>query len=305
MPIMEIVLMPPAQRDLCAPVCHATRPFSECLVANVTIREWVTKELTRAGFDVVDAPRHTKHCIRLPIDNNIEVGVLIMLSKTERSTVLKDVNGKILAWKGVDDPAMAESLEVTETEVGHVRYPWDLLKLNSEIVGKLNSTEIRGEVSSVSHVRGFIRVGEGTEILPGVVIEGNVVIGKNCRIGPNCFIRGNTSIGDNCIIGNAVEIKNSILYPNVCVAHLCFVGDSILGAHVNLGAGTITSNFRHDGKNHRMMIDGALVDTGLPKLGAIIGDGVHTGINTSIYPARKINMGRHTLPGSIVKTDLL
>lgn len=297
--------MPPAQRDLCAPICHAARPFSECLVANVTIRQWVTKELTRAGFDVVEAPRRSEHCIRLPIDHNIEVGVLIMLSKTERSTVLKSKNGEVLAWKGVDDPALAESMAVTEALVGHIRYPWDLLTLNSEIVGKLDYTEIRGEVSSLAHVQGYVRVGEGTEILPGVVIEGNVVIGKNCRIGPNCYIRGNTSIADNCIIGNAVEIKNSILYPYVCVAHLCFVGDSILGSHVNLGAGTITSNFRHDGKNHRMMVGGRLMDTGLAKLGAIIGDGVHTGINTSIYPARKIGMGRNTLPAAVVKTDLV
>lgn len=296
--------MPPYERELCAPICHAARPFSECLVANITLRQWVTKELTRAGFDVVDVPFNSEHCIRLPLDHDVEVGALVMLAGTERSTVLMDQKGEILAWKGVDDPAKAESHQTTEAVTKRIRYPWDLLELNSAIVGNLSATEIRGEVSSLAHINGFIRIGEGTQILPGVVIEGNVLIGKNCHIGPNCYIRGNTSIGDNSIIGNAVEIKNSIIYPHARISHLSFVGDSIIGSHVNLGAGTIISNFRHDGKNHRMMIAGELVDTGREKMGAIIGDGVRTGINTSIYPARKIGMGRITLPGEVVKYDL-
>lgn len=297
--------MPPSARELCAPICHAARPFSECLVANITLRQWVTKELTRAGFDVVDVPLSSEHCVRLPLDHDVEVGALVMLAGTDRSTVLLGSDGDVLAWKGVDDPSKAVSHQKTEAVTRRIRYPWDLLALNSDIIGKFGTTEIRGEVSSLAHINGFVRIGEGSEILPGVVIEGNVLIGRNCRIGPNCFLRGNTSIGDDCIIGNAVEIKNSIIYPGTTIAHLSFVGDSIVGAHVNLGAGTIISNFRHDGKNHRMMIEGNLVDTGCSKMGAIIGDGVHTGINTSIYPARKIGIGRTTLPGAIVRYDLM
>ena len=99
--------MPPTQKDLCAPICHSARPFSECLVANVTIRHWATKELSRAGFDIVETSRRSAYCIRLPINHNIELGVLTMLARTERSAVLKSVEGEVLAWKGVDDPDMA------------------------------------------------------------------------------------------------------------------------------------------------------------------------------------------------------
>ena len=78
----------------------------------------------------------------------------------------------------------------------------------------------------------------------------------------------------------------------------------MLGENVNFGAGTTVSNLRHDGKNHRSMVCGVLIDTGRRKFGAIIGDGVHTGINTSIYPGRKLWPGTSTLPGEIVSKDV-
>jgi len=77
----------------------------------------------------------------------------------------------------------------------------------------------------------------------------------------------------------------------------------MLGHGVNLGSGTTTSNFRHDGKTHRSRIDGKLVDTGRRKFGTIIADGVYTGINTSIYPGRKLGKNVTTLPGEVIKLD--
>ena len=149
-----------------------------------------------------------------------------------------------------------------------------------------------------------ISVGSGTKILPGVVIEGEVIIGSNCKIGPNCYIRGSTSIGHQCHIGQAVEIKNSVIFNQTNVGHLSYIGDSILGEKVNLGAGTTTSNLRHDGKTHSSKVADKLVDTGRRKFGTVIGDNVHTGINTSIYPGRKIWPGLTTRPADIVIQDL-
>jgi len=186
----------------------------------------------------------------------------------------------------------------------HIRYPWDILVLNERLVAKLETPEILGTVSDAAHIEGIIRLGEGSRILPGVFIEGNAVIGKNCKIGPNCYIRGNTVIGDNCHIGQAVEIKNSVLGFKTAVGHLSYVGDSVLGDHVNFGAGTIIGNLRHDGKNHRSLVDGVLVDTGRRKFGAIVGNDVHTGIHTAIYPGRKLAPGSSTRPGDVVQLDL-
>ena len=186
-----------------------------------------------------------------------------------------------------------------------IRYPWDLLHANEIYVSSLTENLIQGEIHPLAVIEGIVHIGPGTRILPGVFIEGNVVIGANCKIGPNCYIRGNTSIGDNCHIGQSVEIKNSLIFSHTNVGHLSYIGDSVLGERVNLGAGTTTSNLRHDGKNHRSMVKGVLVDTGRRKFGAIIGDGAHTGINTSIYPGRKLGSNARTRPGEVVQHDII
>ena len=186
-----------------------------------------------------------------------------------------------------------------------IRYPWDLLTLNERLIGDISESRFCGERRENVSIDGNVVLGEGSVLLPGVYIEGNAVIGKNCKIGPNCYIRGNTHIGDDCHIGQAVEIKNSILMNGVSAGHLSYVGDSIICENVNLGAGTITANFRHDGRNHRSTIDGTLIDTGRRKFGCVMGDGVHTGIHTSIYPGRKLWPNVSTIPGEIVRKDIL
>jgi len=181
---------------------------------------------------------------------------------------------------------------------------WDLLRANEHQL-KHRTDYAGAEPAHPSlYVDGRLQVGRGTRILPGVVIEGDVIIGADCKIGPNCYLRGATTIGDRCHVGQAVEIKNSILMEGTNVGHLSYVGDSILGRKVNFGAGTLTSNLRHDGRNHQTLVAGELVDTGRRKFGAIVGDGVHTGIHTSIYPGRKLAAGATTRPGDIVQRDL-
>ena len=227
---------------------------------------------------------------------------LSALQSAGAAAVLKR-DGAVLAMIGAD----AQCCEPVEVEASEgtfvIDYAWDLLRVCEQVVGAMQSSLIEGEVHERATIEGEIKVGAGTRLLPGVFIEGNVTIGQNCKIGPNCYIRGNTSIGDGCHIGNAVEIKNSIIGNHSNVGHLSYVGDSILGHNVNLGSGTTTSNFRHDGKNHRSMVDGTLVDTGRRKFGAIIADNVNTGINSSIYPGRKIGKNVTTLPGEVISID--
>ncbi|MEI7956704.1 MAG: hypothetical protein WCJ66_16180 [Verrucomicrobiota bacterium] len=206
-----------------------------------------------------------------------------------------------LAWRGTTPDA---SRAVAAAGSFIIRHPWDFLRANEAYVGGLQKSELLGEVHSSAVLEGMVHMGEGSRILPGVFIEGNVVVGAKCRIGPNCYIRGHTSIGDACHIGQSVEIKNSLILSRTNVGHLSYVGDSVLGEAVNFGAGTIISNFRHDGKNHRSMVGCELLDTGRRKFGAIVGDHVHTGIHTSIYPGRKLWPNTSTRPGEIVQRDL-
>jgi len=216
------------------------------------------------------------------------------------SGILNDSTGQLLARKG---PPMAALIEASP-ESFLIKYSWDLLHLNESILASLTESAHQGTVHPAANVDGILITGPGTRILPGVYIEGTVVIGANCKIGPNCYLRGATSIGDDCHIGQSVEIKNSILGNGTSVGHLSYVGDSILGHHVNLGAGTTTSNLRHDNMNHKTQINGILIDTGRRKFGTVIGDNVHTGIHTAIYPGRKLAADTTTLPNQTVDKDI-
>lgn len=128
-----------------------------------------------------------------------------------------------------------------------------------------------------------------------------MVIGDYCDIGPNCFIRPSTAIGNKVRIGNAVEVKNTIVMEGTHIGHLSYVGDSVIGRRCNFGAGTKVANLRHDGKNIKVMLKGRIIDSGRRKLGVIMGDDVHTGINTSINIGVVMGKGRATVPGEVVK----
>ncbi|NTV22744.1 MAG: NTP transferase domain-containing protein [Nanoarchaeota archaeon] len=185
-----------------------------------------------------------------------------------------------------------------------ITYPWSLLDANDALLGKIIPSK-KGKVESGATIIGTVQIGKGTRILAGAYIEGPVIIGDNCKIGPNCYIRANTTIGNYSKIGNAVEVKNSIIGDNTSIGHLSYVGDSIIGDHVNFGAGTITANLKHDNANVRSQVKDTIIDTGRRKLGTVVGDKVHTGIHTSIYPGRKIWPEKMTLPGEIVIKDIV
>ena len=177
--------------------------------------------------------------------------------------------------------------------------PWELLEANEYFLSNLEPV-IKGEVEPFATLKGSITVGEGTIIRNGAYIVGPVIIGNDCDIGPNCYIRPGTSIGDNVRIGNAVEIKNSIIMKGTHIGHLSYVGDSIIGERCNFGAGTKVANLRHDGKTIRVMLKGKLTDSGRRKLGTIMGDDVHTGINSMINVGAVIESKTMIAPGEIV-----
>lgn len=189
------------------------------------------------------------------------------------------------------------SLEGRWIDIG---YPWDLLKANEYLLKGLKGM-YGGTVEPNATIKGNVVIGKGTLIRNGSYIEGPVIIGENCDIGPNCFIRPSTAIGNHVRVGNAVEIKNTILMEDTHVGHLSYVGDSIIGRRCNFGAGTKVANLRHDGKNIKVMMKSRILDSGRRKLGVIMGDDVHTGINTSINIGVIMEKGRYTYPGEIVK----
>jgi len=177
--------------------------------------------------------------------------------------------------------------------------PWDLLDANIEFL-KTITTDIKGEIEDDVHIHGHVIVETGARVRSGAYIEGPVIIGPDCDIGPNCYIRPYTSLGRGVRIGNAVEVKNSIIMDNTHVGHLSYVGDSIIGSDCNFGAGTKVANLRHDGGNIKAQINGVVIDSGRRKLGTIMGDHVHTGINSMLNVGSVIEANSNIMPGAFV-----
>jgi len=178
--------------------------------------------------------------------------------------------------------------------------PWALLGGPLEAVLKsLPSAAIEIPLPPDIHLSGDrIAIGAGTRIGPGAVIEGPIRIGRDVEIRPGAYLRGGVWLGDGSVVGTNTEVKHAIFLPGAKAPHLSYVGDSILGAGVNLGAGTILSNFRHDGEKIRIRIrDGETLPTGQRKLGAILGDGVSTGCNSVLHPGVVVGAGTRIYPG--------
>jgi bifunctional UDP-N-acetylglucosamine pyrophosphorylase/glucosamine-1-phosphate N-acetyltransferase len=273
-----------------------TRALGDFPIANLALRRHQAAALLALGLVESQGP-----------EADLTVHAAAWFSAAELATFVADASyGTLTTAEGVILLSRkATGRELRASQSFALTYAWDLLRANAEaMTARKNYVQESGAHASL-YVDGRLQVGKGTKILPGVVIEGDVIIGDNCKVGPNCYIRGSTAIGDKCHVGQAVEIKNSILLSGTNVGHLSYLGDSILGEKVNFGAGTITSNLRHDGGTHRSPVAGRMVDTGRRKLGAIVGDGVHTGIHTSLYPGRKLWPKTSTLPGAIVDKDIL
>lgn len=178
------------------------------------------------------------------------------------------------------------------------QYPWEALKelqnyLQSLSLGKIE-TEISPQVYLVNPESIFI--GEGTVVEPGAYIQGPCYIGKNCTIRHGAYIRGDVIVGDYCVIGHDTEVKHSILLNHATAAHFNYVGDSILGNKVNLGAGVKCANLRLDHQPIHVLIQGERVNTGLTKLGAIVGDGAQVGCNCVINPGTILGKNSFCFP---------
>lgn len=183
-----------------------------------------------------------------------------------------------------------------------VTYPWNLIEANAYLLHERESSN-QGVVEDNVHMNGTVIVGKNTKIKSGTVIEGPVYIGENCLIGPNAYLRPDTILGDNIEIGFGVEIVDSVIFDHSVCKHRSYIGHSVIGSGVNIGAGFITADYRADGKLQSTVVNGKKVDTHREKLGCFLGDGVFTGIHTSMYPGRKIWPGLMTLPGEVVVND--
>ncbi len=182
--------------------------------------------------------------------------------------------------------------------------PWSLLGDGlDDLLSQIPSDSIEIDLHPSVHLVGnHIAIGAGTSIQPGVVIAGPIFIGRDVQIRSGAYLRGGNWIGDGSIVGANTEIKRAVLFPTARAPHLNYVGDSVLGRDVNLGAGTILSNFRHDGAEVAIPLAAGSLGTGRRKLGAVLGDGVLTGCNCVLHPGVVVGRRTQIYPGAQLRS---
>ena len=202
-----------------------------------------------------------------------------------------------------EEKKMVLAVKISKDDWMDIGRPWDLLEANRWVLERMNH-KVCGLVENGAHLIGRVTVAENARIRSGAYVEGPALIDEESDVGPNCYIRPYTSIGKKVRIGNACEIKNSIVMDRVHIGHLSYVGDSILGENCNLGAGTITANYRLDAGTVKMMVKDKVVDSGRTKLGAVLGDDVKAGINALFIPGVKVGCNSWIGPNVVVHRDV-
>ncbi|MBA3721478.1 MAG: UDP-N-acetylglucosamine diphosphorylase [Parachlamydiaceae bacterium] len=193
--------------------------------------------------------------------------------------------------------------------------PWAILPKIEKYLKGLKLGKIEGQISPSAYLVNpeLISIGQGSVVEPGAYIQGPCRLGKNCIVRHGAYIRGNFIAGDGCVIGHDTEVKNSIFLSGVHAAHFAYVGDSILGNKVNLGAGTKCANLKLDQSPVVIHYQSQRIPTTLKKLGAILGDGTQIGCNSVTNPGTLMgqevrcypctNIGGFIPSRSIVKPD--
>lgn len=177
-------------------------------------------------------------------------------------------------------------------------FPWEALSKIKDYILELGNSLDANKYNKIGE---NVWIAKTATIAATAVISGPAIIGNNTEVRHCAFIRGNAIVGDNCVIGNSTELKNVLLFNNVQVPHYNYVGDSILGYHSHMGAGSITSNVKSDKKLVTIKYNEEKIETGLKKLGAIIGDNVEIGCGSVLNPGCIIGKNSNVYPLSSVR----
>ena len=177
-------------------------------------------------------------------------------------------------------------------------WPWEALPHIKEEIIRLIGTLPAGEYIEVAPQ---VFAHKTVTIAPTASLAGPAIIGPNTEIRPGAFIRGSALVGADCVVGNSVELKNVIIFDHVQVPHYNYVGDSILGYGAHMGAGAVTSNIKSDRTNVVVRDGSERFETGLRKMGAILGDHVEVGCNSVLNPGTVIGRGSRVYPLSSVR----
>ena len=176
-------------------------------------------------------------------------------------------------------------------------YPWQALKGIQELILTLGKTLGEDYVEQAPSVW----VHKTATVAPTAYLGAPCIIGAGTEVRHCAFIRGSALVGDHCVVGNSVELKNVILFDNVQVPHYNYVGDSILGYKAHMGAGSLTSNVKSDKTLVAVKNGEEIIETGLKKFGAMLGDHVEVGCNSVLNPGTVVGRNSNIYPLSSVR----
>ncbi len=177
-------------------------------------------------------------------------------------------------------------------------YPWEALKGISGMIVDLGR---RLDPEQYDNPSENVWIHKTARVFPSAYIGAPCIIGAGTEIRHCAFIRGSALIGENCVIGNSAELKNVIIFDNVQTPHYNYVGDSILGYKSHMGAGSITSNVKSDKTNVVIKNGNETIETGIKKIGAMLGDFVEVGCNSVLNPGTIVGRNSNIYPTSCVR----
>lgn len=165
-------------------------------------------------------------------------------------------------------------------------------------LGVKDSPVIKGNIHGAAYISGRVFIAEGATVEPTAFIQGPCIIGPSAEIRHGAYIRGNVWVGAKAVVGHTTEVKGSVFFDGAKAGHFAYVGDSILGRDVNLGAGTKLANLKLKGDEVKFKdpTDGQLKGSGLRKLSTIMGDNAQTGCNSVLSPGTLLLPGTAVLP---------
>ena len=176
-------------------------------------------------------------------------------------------------------------------------YPWEAVPKIREIIMKI----AEGLGDDYERVGEDVWIAKSAKVAPTAYIAGPTVIMEGAEIRHSAFIRGGALVGRGAVVGNSCELKNCILLDKAQVPHFNYVGDSILGERAHMGAGSVTSNLKSDKTPVTILTSHGRIETGLKKLGAILGDGVEVGCGAVLCPGTVIGRLTTVYPLSMVR----
>ena len=262
------------------PVASICLPPSNQMFGNVFLN--ARMEITK----IVEKPKGNN------LGNYVLSGVFVLpasffkLLKSSGNSMEKALK-KVVAEEGL-------RASMWEDEWLDVVYPWEILTANKMIMDSWQESSIAKTATLEANVtlQGIVRIEAGAIIKSGAVLEGPCCIGEGSYIGNNSLIRSYTSVGKNCKVGSGVELKNCVVMDNSQIGRLSFVGDSVLGENVDMGAGCMTVNRTVDWKPISVKNGKRPMGTGMTKLGAFLGDGVVVGAGNTLQPGMVVAPGK-------------